>query len=340
MATKKAKKKNMFDAIKPVIAKAKTFVLTTHVNPDGDGLGSEAAMYLFLKSLKKSPRIINTSPIPKAFQYLNYGNIIETYEPAKHDKVIQKADVVMVLDISVSKRLDRMQEAVVQAPGATICIDHHLDNDGFADHLCIDEKAPATAELVYNFIRYFKGKPNFKMAQALYTSLLTDTGGFRFNSTRPETHHMAAELLAIGVKPNDIYSQIFEQGRMSSLKLLGRALDRMKSECAEGMHWTYLTKKDFQETGTTKNDTEGFVNYALSLENSMFGVFAYETDEGFIKFSLRSKGHVDTQAFSKCYGGGGHKNASGISLKEPFDATLKKMIPEMVKYYNETYGKK
>ncbi len=330
----------LFKKIVPVVKKAKTFVLTTHVNPDGDGLGSEIGMATFLKSLKKKVRIINTSPTPRQFGYLNAQNEIETYDAAKHDKIIAEADIIFILDISVSKRLDRMQEAVMKSAAIRICIDHHLDNDECAKYLCIDAGAPATAELIFMFIKYMKGKLNYKIAQALYTSLLTDTGGFRFNSTRPSTHAIAGEFLKLGVKPNDIYSEAFEKGSPAVLKLLGRLLERIKSECGGGFNWAYLTTKDFSDTDTLRSDTDGFVDYTLKLDNSMMGVLAYQTEDG-IKFSLRSKGDVNVQAFAKTYGGGGHKNASGLTFKNvPFDETLKKIIGELADYYNKSYAKK
>ncbi len=329
----------MFKKIERLVKTSKTFVLTTHLNPDGDGLGSEVAMYTFLKMMKKRPRIINTSPVPKQYQFLNTKKEIETYDPAKHDKVIKNADVIMVLDISVSKRLDRMQEVVMSSPAKRICIDHHLDNDGLGHLNCVDEHAPATAELVYNFIKHFKGKPNLKIAQALYTALITDTGNFRFNATRPATHTIAAELIKLGVKPNDIYAEVFEQGNSGVMKLLGRTLDHMRPECDGGINWTYLTAKDFSETGTQRSDTEGFVDYTLKIEKSVFGLLFYETPEGFTKVSLRSKGQVDVQSFAKQFGGGGHRNASGITLKIPFEQGMNDIVAKVKKYFTEHYGK-
>lgn len=328
----------MFKPIEKIVRQSKTFVLTTHVNPDGDGLGSEVGLATFLKKqMGKRVRIINTSVTPKQYQFLNGDGEIETYDAKRHDAFIKKADVIFVLDISVSKRLDRMQEAVMTSPATRICIDHHLDNDGLGHYNCVDEKSPATAELIYNFIRHFKGKINLKIARSLYTSLVTDTGGFRFNATRPSTHMIAAEFLKAGVTPNEIYSEVFEQGNSNVMKLLGLALERLTGECGGRLHWTYLTSKDFTATKTNRSDTEGFVDYTLKLENSMCGVFFYETPEGHTKISLRSKGPVDIQKFAKRHGGGGHMHASGITLKTAFQPTVKKIMKEIKAYYNANY---
>ncbi|MCB0834479.1 MAG: bifunctional oligoribonuclease/PAP phosphatase NrnA [Bacteroidetes bacterium] len=329
----------MFQRITPILKKASTFVLTTHVNPDGDGLGSEIALATFLKSIKKKPRIINTSPVPKQYQFLNYGGMIEQYEPSRHDKVINKADVIFVLDISVSKRLDRMQSVILNSPAVRICIDHHLDNDGLAKYNCVDEKAPATAELIYNLIRHLKGKPDLKIATGLYTALITDTGGFRFNATRPSTMRIAADLLEVGIRPNEIYSNVFEQGTYNTMRLLGITLNNMKSECQGAVNWTFLTDEDFKNTKSKRSDTEGFVDYTLRLEKSVLGVFFYETPDGHTKVSLRSKGNVDIQAFAKTYGGGGHKNASGITLRKPFKPTMAAVLRDLKKYFNAKYSK-
>lgn len=331
----------MFKPIEKIVKKAKSFVLTTHVNPDGDGLGSEVGLATFLKKqLGKKVRIINTSMTPKQYRFLDTDGEIETYDARKHDSFIQKADVIFVLDISVSKRLDRMQEVVMKSPATRICIDHHLDNDGLGHYNCVDETSPATAELIYNFIRHFKGKPTLKIARSLYTSLVTDTGGFRFNATRPATHLIAAELLKTGVTPNEIYSEVFEQGSSDVMKLLGMALENLKPECEGQLHWTYLTEEHFKKTRTHRSDTEGFVDYTLKIEGSMCGVFFYETPEGHTKVSLRSKGKVDIQKFAKKYGGGGHMHASGITLHSPFRPTMKKILTDLKKYYQSTYMKK
>lgn len=327
----------MFKPIERMVKQAKTCVLTTHVNPDGDGLGSEVALHTFLKTLGKKTHIINTSPVPKQYAFLNDGQDIETYQPTKHDAIILKADLIFVLDISVSKRLDRMQDVVMKSPATRICIDHHLDNDGLGHFNCVDEKSPATAELIFNFIRYFKGRLSFKMARALYTSLITDTGGFRFNATRPTTHEIAAELLALGIKPNDIYSNVFETGNMNSMKLLSHLLDHLKTECDGGFVWTYLDAKDFRATKTERSDTEGFVDYTLRMEGSRMGAFFYETTEGETKISLRSKGDVNVQKFAKEFGGGGHKNASGITLHKPFKKTMPTMVTKIRKYFSQNY---
>lgn len=327
----------MFKPIERIVKQAKTCVLTTHVNPDGDGLGSEVALYTFLKSIGKKAHIINTSPVPKQYEFLNDGREIEVYDEATHNSIIHKADVIFVLDISVSKRLDRMQEAVMKSPAPRICIDHHLDNDGLGHYNCVDEKSPATAELIFNFIRHFKGRLSYKMARALYTALITDTGGFRFNATRPSTHQIASELLAIGIKPNDIYSSVFEQSNMNIMKLLARMLDNLKPECGGGFAWTYLTSRDFKSTQTLRSDTEGFVDYTLRLSESRMGALFYETTNGETKISLRSKGDVNVQKFAKEFGGGGHKNASGITLHTPFKKTMPSMVNKLKRFYTKYY---
>lgn len=327
-------------AIVKILKQAKSVVMTTHVNPDGDGLGSEAAMSAVLKRLKKKVTVINTSETPRQYQFLNENNLFQTYDAEKHDKVLKKAEVILVLDISVSKRLARMQQAVLDSPAVKICIDHHLDNDGFAAHTWADEKSPATCEMVYLLIKnYFKARIDSKIARALYTGLITDTGNFRFNSTRPETLMISAELLKLGVKPNDIYSNVFEQGSINTIKLLGLLLERMKSECSDQFHWTYLTQDDFRKTRTQPSDTEGYVDYTLKLEHSRMGVFFYETQEGFTKVSLRAKGNVNVQAFAKRYGGGGHFSASGILIKEPFMPVMQKIAGELIEYFNTNYSK-
>ena len=329
----------MFRKIKPIIAKAKKFVITTHVNPDGDGLGSEIGLAGYLKSQNKTVHIINTSPVPKQYEFLGKSDF-KTYNAKTHDKIIKTADVIFVLDISVSHRLDRMRDAVMASPAIRICVDHHLDNDGLAQYNCIDDKAPATAELIFRMVKFMQGKLDRKMATALYTGLITDTGNFRFNSTLPSTHAIAGELIAQGIRPDDIYCNVYEQATPNSLRLLGRMLEHLNAECQGEFSWTYLSKKDFKDTKTNSSETEGFVDYTLRLATSRMGAFFYETPEGFTKVSLRSKGTVNVQAYAKTLGGGGHKNASGITIREPFSKTVKKVVGQLKRYYSQKYLKK
>lgn len=323
-----------------MIRKSGSIILTTHVNPDGDGLGSEVALYYACKQMNKKIRIINTSDTPRQYQFLNKGGIFQTYQPKKHDRALHQCDLILVVDISVSKRLDRMQAAVMQSPALKICIDHHLDNDGFAHYTWADETAPATCEMVYHFLnKNLKVPLDLTIARALYTGLITDTGNFRFNSTKPETFEIGAELLRFGIQPNEIYSHVFEQGSLNTLKLLGLLLERMTSECNGAFNWTYLSQEDFQNTSTQTSDTEGYVDYTLKLAGAQMGVLFYETPEGDTKVSLRAKGKVNVQRFAVQHGGGGHFSAAGILIKEPFMPTVKTLVRELREYYNRNYAK-
>jgi phosphoesterase RecJ-like protein len=310
-----------------------SFLLTTHVNPDADAIGSEIAIYLVLKKLGKSVNIINFSEIPYNLAFLDTDNVIEQYDSSKHDQVINSVDTVICLDFNRADRTVEMKNVLVESSNIKICIDHHQGPESFFKYLFIDTIYSATGEIIYDFIK----KSNivdlsYDIVYPLYAAIMTDTGSFRFERTTPGLHRMIAEMLEFGVVPGEVYNKIYDECKSSKLKLLGRSLNSMQVfGKKQNVGYMVLTQKDFDETSAVESDTDGFVNFALSVENVKIGILFIELKDGF-KMSFRSKGTIPVNQLAGDFGGGGHINAAGARFfnKNLYDILLEVLIKASV----------
>jgi bifunctional oligoribonuclease and PAP phosphatase NrnA len=326
-----------FQLLKKILSDYNSYLITTHVNPDADAIGSEIALYLILKELGKKVYIVNYSEIPYNLVFLDKPGAIETYNEEKHNTLIQSVDVIISADFNKSDRTVKMKPALDKSKALKICIDHHLDPAEFADHYFIDTDYSACGEIIYNLIKQTDiVKFSFKLAYPLYAAIMTDTGSFRFERTTKDLHLIAAEMLNLGVVPGEVYDKIYDQCKISKFKLLGLSLNTLKLfGDNKNIGYMILTQKDFLETGALESDTDGFVNFALSVENVKIGIIFVELKEGF-KVSFRSKGNVSVNNLAKEYGGGGHTNAAGARF---FKNKLSEMMPDIlnkaVEYVNK-----
>jgi bifunctional oligoribonuclease and PAP phosphatase NrnA len=326
-----------FKLLKKIISDNNSFLITTHVNPDADALGSEAALYLILKELGKKVFIINYSETPYNLVFLDKPKAIETFNEDKHISIIHSVDVIIAVDFNKPDRTVKMKLAITKSSALKICIDHHLDPEKFADHYFIDNKYSSSGEIIYDFVKITKiVKLTFDLAYPLYAAIMTDTGSFRFERTTEGLHLIAAEMLKLGVIPGEVYDKIYDQCKISKFKLLGIALTTLKLYGGnKNVGYMILTRKDFQDTGALESDTDGFVNFALSVEDVKIGIIFVELNEGF-KVSFRSKGNVSVNDLAKEYGGGGHTNAAGARF---VNKNLSELVPEIlnkaVQYVNK-----
>lgn len=323
-----------FTQLKIIFEKNNSFLITTHVNPDADAIGSEAAVYYILKKLGKQIFIVNNSPLPYNLAFLDPDNKIETYSSEKHDKLISKVDVLVCVDFNRSNRILKMQPVFDLSNRIKVCIDHHQDAGNFVDFLFVDDSYCATGEIIYDFIKQTGIVTLDKnIAEAVYAAIMTDTGSFRFERTSSNIHIIAAELLSFGVNPGAVYDKIYEQGKFSRIKLLGSALASMKLYGDNNaICYMIITQNIFKETEAEESDTDGFVNYALSVEGVKIGMMFTELNEGF-KVSFRSKGSIPVNKLAAEFGGGGHVNASGARFPEKkINDMLPVILSEAKKY--------
>lgn len=303
------------------------FVLTTHVNPDGDGLGSELALRAGLSRLGKSAVIVNHSPTPDHYRWLDPGGLVEHYAPATHDAVIASADAIFVLDTNQPDRL-RSMEAPVRASGASrAVIDHHLDPHPFADAYFIDPDATSTGEMIFRLLEALGGADiDREIAVPLYTAIMTDTGSFRYPRTGAGTHRIVSRLIECGADPPSIFGNVYETWSPGRMRLLGEALDTLALSGGGAIAHMLTTREMFSRTGTTEIETDTFSTYPMNIRNVRIGILFTELKDG-VKISFRSKGTIPVNLLAKEFGGNGHLNASGARLH---DVRLDEVVPRVL----------
>ncbi len=324
-----------FEEVKAIINRTRNFLITTHVNPDGDGLGCEMALLYFLKKLDKSAIVMNVSETPDNYRFLDPGNqfLIFNDENPEHIEKILNADVILICDMNQSNRLRAMGKYVLQSRAIKVVIDHHLEAQDFADYYLIDVDVPASGEIVYKLIKSFDGiEIDEKIAIGLYTAIMTDTGSFRFSRTDSETHRIVAELLDAGTDPTEIYEKVYEQSSLGRIKLLGKCLSEIKTEYNGRVGYIVVTRKMLKDYGVKEWETDGFVETILKIGGVKIAIFFLELENG-LKLSFRSKGDIPINELAKEFDGNGHKNAAGARLfNVSIDEVLKQVIQKAEKY--------
>ena len=309
--------KNQLLQTKKQIEKAQKIIIVTHLSPDGDAMGSSLGLYHYLLSMGKDVRVV----VPNAFPYfLKWMDgvkdvVVNTYIPTVAEAMIRNADLIFCLDFNTLKRIGVLGDHVEQSAAKKILIDHHLDPDESFDVVISYSKISSTCEIVFRLMVQMDGgleKISGVIAECIYTGMMTDTGGFTYNSNDPEIFEIISLLLKKGVDRDLIYRNVFNNYSDQRFRLLGYTLSqRMKIYPERKASLIYLTKEDQQQFTLTKGDTDGFVNYPLSIKGILFSVFIREDGE-LTKISLRSQGDFPCNKFAADYfNGGGHLNASG-----------------------------
>jgi phosphoesterase RecJ-like protein len=292
--------------------------LSTHINADGDGCGSETALARLLAQRGIRSRIVNPTPWPKMFDFLLGSDIEE--RSADGASALQGVDALIVLDISDVDRLGNLADAVRQLRVPRLVIDHHVPHDEPAgDVLFADTTASATGELVYDFAMVLGLRVTPEIARSLYTALVTDTGGFRFSNTTPRCHGVAAELLAAGVDPEQMYQRIYASVPIGRLRLLREALESIEVDESVGLSWLSLAAGALERYNVRSEELDGLAEHPRSIAGTRMALFFRDLGHGQVKVSFRSTGSVDVNAFARQFGGGGHAKASGALIHGSLD---------------------
>ncbi|MBL8987399.1 MAG: bifunctional oligoribonuclease/PAP phosphatase NrnA [Gemmatimonadetes bacterium] len=287
--------------------------LVTHVNPDGDGLGSEVGLVHLLNALGVTARIANPTPTPPRFQFL-FEALPGVDRSDEAVKELRRADIIIVLDISDLGRLGMLAETVATRGVPVACIDHHVSPGTLPPGpRYVDPGAAATAELIVEIAMANEWALTAAAARALYVGIMTDTGGFRFSNTHPRTLRIAAELLEKGIDPEAIYLDVYAGAPEGRVRLLAEALQTLVVEGDVGLAWITVPPGAVERHGVTTDDLDGVVEHARSIAGIRMALLFREISQGRIKVSLRSVGDVDVAAFAKPFGGGGHVKAAGLS---------------------------
>lgn len=315
-------------------------MLTTHVNPDADAIGSEIAFYLLLKTLNKDVKIINFSLTPYFLKFLDTDDVIQHYNPELHDKLFTESDVLVALDFNRLQRLVKMEPLFRNSNAVKICIDHHQEPENFTQHYFNGTDYCATAHIIYDFISQTQIVPlDAKLAIPLYAAIMTDTGSFRFDRTTSEVHQIAAHLIELGVVPNEIHDLVYDQNSIGKLKLLGDALHSIQMFGAKNeLAVMVIRKDDLERNNTTEIDTDGFINICMSIQTAIVAMKFLELSDGF-KVSLRSKGSFSVHSLAGEFGGGGHQNASGIRFRGiKLDSKMNEIIQKALEHLEKYEG--
>ncbi len=315
--------------VKDCFTRGQRFALTTHVNPDGDGLGSEAALAGFLRQLGKDVYIFNSNEVPHNYEFLNHNNHFTVYNSEQHREILLTVDYLIILDISDWQRLRELGADVRELSIKKICIDHHPSNEKFGDISAIDVTASSTGEIVYEVIKYCGGEFLQPIAEAIYTSILTDTGSFKFSNTTAKALAIAAEMVTCGVSPQKIYQQVYERQSRSKIRLFAHVLNNLNFVAEGKIVWFKLSQQNIARFGAKPSDTEGFADYPRVIDGVEISVIFIEMEGGKTKVSLRSKGTYVINTVAQKFGGGGHPYAAGVLLEGSLEDHIGYIIKEL-----------
>jgi phosphoesterase RecJ-like protein len=313
-----------------LLEKPKKIVIIPHKSPDGDAMGSTLGLLHFLEKSNHKATVISPNDFPEFLSWLPGSENVLIYETDKAncEKEILDAELVFTLDFNAFHRTGEMENVLKKVVAPIVMIDHHQEPDTYAIVTYSDVNFGSTCEMIYNFIS-FLGKKNLidkTIATCLYTGILTDSGGFKYPKTTGVTHRIVAEFIDLGVENTKIPNQLFDNSSYERLQLLGRTLEKMKVIPEKKTAYTYLSQADLNEFNYQKGDTEGNVNYGLSIKGIVFAaIFIEHRDENIIKISFRSQGDFDVNKFARQnFQGGGHINAAGGKSYESLENTVKK----------------
>jgi len=321
------------------IQSPKNIVVIGHKNPDGDAVGSCMAWALFLKKLDHEVEVIMPNSYPEFLNWVPHQDQILIYSEDKENaqKAIKNADLIFTLDFNHLSRVgEELQNELDIVEKPFVIIDHHQEPDTYAEVSISHPEYGSTAELVYECIDRLKATDliDKDIASCLYLGIMTDTGSFKFPSTTARTHQIAAELIEKGAVAHQIQQQTFDANSYSRLKLLGQAMQNLEYLEEFGVAYIQLSQKELDDNHFRKGDTEGFVNYGLSIKNVVLAaIFKEDHQQNIIKISFRSKGNFDVNQFARQhFEGGGHKNAAGGKSELSLDATIKKFVSLLPDY--------
>jgi phosphoesterase RecJ-like protein len=288
--------------------------LTTHVNPDGDGLGSEIGLLHLLRHRGVEAVITNPSPTPDRYHFL-FQDLPGADRSTEAVKELRRADLTVVLDISDVGRLGMLGPTVKERGMPVACVDHHVSQGMLPEGpRYVDPEASATGELVFEIAQANGWPVSQAAARGLYVAILTDTGGFRFSNTRPHVLRVAAALLETGLDPERIYLDVYANAPEGRARLFAEALQTMVVEADHGLAWVTVPPGAIERLGVSSDDLDGIVEFPRSIAGIRMALLFREIASDRVKVSLRSVGDVNVAAFAKPFGGGGHTKAAGLSL--------------------------
>ncbi|MEO9531806.1 MAG: bifunctional oligoribonuclease/PAP phosphatase NrnA [Crocinitomicaceae bacterium] len=323
------------------VNEAQEIIITAHKSPDGDSIGSSLGLYHFIKQFNSNVTICHPDEAPYFLHWLEGYDQIQSLDKdeAKVQEAFSKADLIFCLDYNSPSRIGQMEKLMTQSSAKKVMIDHHRDPDTeFCEMMFSDITSCSTAQLIFEIIEAsgYYHRMNVAVGTALYCGIVTDTGSFRFSSTLPKTHNIAAKLLEIGVEHSKVHENIYDTNTLDKIKLVSFALLE-KLVVLKDLEVAYisLSTEEQNKFNANKGDTEGLVNQALAVQGVKMAIFLKESD-GIVKMSFRSKGSIPVNEMAgKDFGGGGHLNASGGKFVGSLDNAIKKLVTILPKFVEE-----
>jgi Exopolyphosphatase-related proteins len=309
-----------------IVDRYERFVITSHVRPDADAIGSEIGLAMFLQQRGKQVRIINPSPTPEHLKFLDPQGLAQKIGGPITVESACDTDVHIVVDTSAWQQLQEVSEVLKKTQAVKVVIDHHLSSDDLGAELFKDVSAAAAGVLVTEFIEASGDSFSLPQATALFAAIATDTGWYRFSNVDSRTLAAAARLVDRGVEPHLIYRELYERSSLARLKLHSVVLGRVTLSCQNKVAHTLVTRQDFVETGALPTDTEELVNECLTVEGTEAAFILVEQPDGRIKGSLRSRSRVSVASIAEQFGGGGHRQAAGVMLPGPILSAQSNLI--------------
>jgi len=317
----------MWTSIIDTINAHQHFIISSHLNPDCDALGSELALGRYLQHLGKKVTILNTDPVPGGYRFLDPENLILTYSENAHNDLIAQADAIIVVDASGGwQRLGRVGNKLSTLTVPSICIDHHPDGRPFTTVSHVDSTAAAAAELIFDLITTMGGPVTYPIAEALYAGIITDSGNFRFSSTSVRTHHIAGKLLETGVQPTRLYSLIYQQHSPLKIQLKGHILQHIALHAGGHIATSTVTLKLLKQYQTASSELDNFSGLAQQIKGVRVAIFGIELPRERVKISWRSDGSVPVNKVAAQFGGGGHVPAAGATVHGTLDEVMQAVL--------------
>ena len=325
-------------SIKQLLTTPKNIVIVPHKNPDGDAIGSILALYHYLIKYQHKVTVMVPNDYPNFLKWLpGNDNILKhDTETEACESYIKNADIIFTLDFNTFHRTGNMETVLAESDALKIMIDHHQAPDDYATYIFSDVSMSSTCEMIYHFIDMLGDidKIDSNISTCIYVGIMTDTGSFRFPSTTSKTHQIIANLIEKGADNTEIHNNVYDTNSYERLQLLGCALSNLKVIPESRTAYITLSQEELNRFNYKKGDTEGVVNYGLSLENIVLAaIFIEDKQEGIIKISFRSKGNFSVNEFSRAhFNGGGHTNAAGGRSETSLKTTVDKFISILPSY--------
>ena len=298
------------------------FLMATHVNPDGDAIGSLGALALVLEGMGKQVVAYCQDEVPEFLRFLPYADRI-----VREISGLDRFEVAVVLDCGAFDRIGSAVE-VLQHVGKIIHIDHHSSSGDFGQLNLVRPECSSTAEILYEIFQAIPVSLTPEVAENIYTAILTDTGSFRFANTTARTLAIAAEMVSLGVVPEKVAGEIYDSMSPERIELLARSLDTLTLRSNGRVAAMHVSRRMLEETGTSFIDTDGFVNYPRAISSAEIAIFFREMDADEVNVSLRSRGGLDVAEFARIHGGGGHHNAAAFRLEGSLSEVVEKVLTE------------